>query len=80
MRLGLADEEERAITATVQATTASATPALDEGARRKMRVPLDALKAFAATLPPLSSIRGYDKTLAQSLMPTTLRASMMMDS
>lgn len=45
-----------------------------------MRVPLDALKAFAATLPPLKSIKGYDKTLAESLMPSKLRANMMMDS
>lgn len=84
MKLGLADAEEEDIVgahaAAVATAGASVRPTLDERARRKMRVPLDALKAFAATLPPLKSIKGYDKTLAESLMPSKLRANMMMDS
>jgi hypothetical protein len=54
--------------------------ALDETAQRKMRVPLEALQAFAATLPPGKEIKGYNKGFSDSLMPPTLRASMMMDS
>jgi hypothetical protein len=47
---------------------------------RTMRVPLAALQAFAATLPADKTRKGYEHGFAESLMPRTLRAGMMMDS
>jgi len=70
MKLHLAEAEERSNTP----------PQLDERTKRTMRVPLQALQAFAATLPPGKEIKGYDKGFSASLMPPTLRANMMMDS
>lgn len=76
MKLHLTDAEARQTAHTPHAPAA----ALDERTKRTMRVPLQALQAFAATLPAGKEIKGYPKTFSQSLMPNILRADMMMDS
>lgn len=80
MKLHLTESEERQYHRHGQQRHPGTPPALDENARQTMRVPLQALQAFAATLPPGKPIKGYDKSFSNSLMPPTLRAGMMMDS